>query len=56
MSDRAAAAYEVCLQALRTGASLEACLSLYPDLADELRPALQAAAWMTQQPPRKSVV
>ncbi len=33
-------ALEVCLEAIRTGADPEACLKLYPDLADELRPAL----------------
>jgi len=50
MSERLAMAFEVCLQALATGASLEACLSLYPDLADELRPALQAAAVLSRKP------
>jgi len=36
-------AFEVCLSALATGVDLETCLSLYPDLADELRPALKTA-------------
>lgn len=36
-------AFEVCLAALATGAKLEACLALYPDLADELRPLLITA-------------
>ncbi len=49
MNDRLAAAYEVCLQALLTGASLEDCLRLYPDLTEELRPPLQAAT-LLQQP------
>ncbi len=36
-------ALEVCLQALQDGADLEACLALYPDLAEDLRPLLEAA-------------
>lgn len=36
-------AFEVCLAALATGAKLDACLALYPDLADELRPLLLTA-------------
>jgi len=36
-------AFEVCLSALATGVDLETCLSLYPNLADELRPALKTA-------------
>lgn len=51
MSERLETAFEVCLQALATGASLEACLSLYPDLADELRPGLQAAAALSRRSP-----
>ncbi len=43
MSERLYDAFEVCLSALATGVDLEACLALYPDLADELRPALQTA-------------
>lgn len=43
MSASLPAALEVCLSALRTGASLETCLALYPDLANELRPLLEAA-------------
>jgi len=36
-------ALEVCLAAMGTGVDLDACLKLYPDLADELRPALITA-------------
>ncbi len=36
-------AFEVCLAAMGTGVDLETCLALYPDLAGELRPALQTA-------------
>lgn len=36
-------AFEVCLQALQTGATLEACLQLYPQWAEAFRPALEAA-------------
>lgn len=43
MSERLFDAFEVCLSAMATGVDLETCLSLYPDLADELRPALQMA-------------
>ncbi len=43
MSERLYDAFEVCLSALATGVDLETCLALYPDLADELRPALQTA-------------
>jgi hypothetical protein len=43
VSQRLHNALEVCLSALETGAELEACLALYPDLSDELRPALEAA-------------
>lgn len=37
-------ALEICLQALEKGASVEACLALFPGLADELRPMLQTAS------------
>ncbi len=43
MSDRLHEALQVCLEALSTGVDLEACLKLYPDMAEELRPALSAA-------------
>ncbi len=43
MSDRLHEALQVCLEALSTGVDLEACLQLYPDMADELRPVLGAA-------------
>lgn len=36
-------ALEYCLQALENGADLDAALAHYPDLADELRPMLEAA-------------
>jgi len=36
-------ALESCLSALRSGADLDACLGMYPDLAESLRPALEAA-------------
>lgn len=42
-SDRRAAAFEDCLQRVLDGASLEQALAGYPELADELRPMLQAA-------------
>jgi hypothetical protein len=37
-------ALEICLQEIETGADLESVLSRYPDLADELRPILEASA------------
>lgn len=43
MNDRLYDAFDVCLAALSTGVDLERCLSLYPELADDLRPALMAA-------------
>lgn len=43
MSDHLYDAFDVCLSALATGVDLESCLSLYPDLKEELRPALLAA-------------
>lgn len=43
MSDRLNDALEVCLTASESGVELESCLTLYPGLADELRPALFAA-------------
>jgi len=54
MSERVYDAFEVCRAALATGVSLEAALGLYPDLADELRPALEAwrAASMLAPTPR----
>ena len=36
-------ALEVCLQALETGASIESVLKRYPQMADELRPILEAS-------------
>jgi hypothetical protein len=36
-------ALEASLEAMRSGADLEACLGIYPDLAERLRPALEAA-------------
>ncbi|MCS7276073.1 MAG: DUF5666 domain-containing protein [Dehalococcoidia bacterium] len=36
-------ALDDCLSALERGESLQSCLARYPDLADELRPLLQAA-------------
>jgi len=44
MTDRLHDALQVCLLAMETGADLQACLSLYPDLQGELRPALEAAS------------
>ncbi len=43
MSDRLSDAFNACLAALESGVGLQACLELYPDLAAELRPALEAA-------------
>ncbi|MBM3122917.1 MAG: hypothetical protein FJZ97_12145, partial [Chloroflexi bacterium] len=42
MSDRLYDALEVCRAALATGVTLESALGLYPELAGELRPALEA--------------
>lgn len=36
-------AFEICLEALEQGESMDACLARYPELADELRPMLYAA-------------
>jgi hypothetical protein len=43
MSEHLHDAFEVCLSALTTGAKLDACLALYPDLSEELRPLLVTA-------------
>ena len=43
MNDKLYEALEVCLNALETGADIEAVLNLYPQLADELRPVLEAS-------------
>ena len=42
MNDRLYDAFEVCRLALETGVPLDAAVRLYPDLADELRAALEA--------------
>ena len=36
-------AVEVCMAALETGVDIESCLALYADMAEELRPVLEAA-------------
>jgi len=36
-------ALEVCLLALETGATVDSCLALFPDLSDELRPVMEGA-------------
>jgi hypothetical protein len=36
-------ALEICLRDMQAGADLETCLRRFPDLADELRPALEAS-------------
>jgi hypothetical protein len=43
MNDKLYDALEVCLRALETGVDIESVLLLYPQFADELRPALEAA-------------
>lgn len=43
MTDPLLTALDNCLTALAHGASVESCLARYPDLADDLRPLLQAA-------------
>lgn len=43
MNEKLYEALEVCLNALETGVDIEAVLKLYPHLADELRPVLEAA-------------
>jgi hypothetical protein len=48
VSERLAEAFDICLQAMMTGASLESCLRLYPELAADLRPALEAAVLLHQ--------
>jgi hypothetical protein len=47
MSDRLYDAFEVCRAALATGVPLESALGLYPELAGELRPALEAGQAMS---------
>jgi hypothetical protein len=37
------AALEICLRDMQAGAGLESCLSRFPDMADELRPVLEAS-------------
>ena len=36
-------AVQECLELLRHGSSLEECLELYPDLAEEMEPVLRSA-------------
>ena len=43
MNERLYEALEVCLNALETGADIEAVLNLYPQFADELRPILETS-------------
>jgi hypothetical protein len=43
-------ALEICLQDMENGASIEAALKRYPDLAVELRPILEAAQQARQMP------
>lgn len=43
MNEQLYNALEVCLNALETGVDLESALRLYPHLADELRPVLEAS-------------
>lgn len=42
-----------CLEALRSGESVDDCLSRHPDIADELRPLLTAAMAMTNVAPTR---
>jgi hypothetical protein len=42
MTEKMYEALEVCIKALETGANIEAVLKLYPHMADELRPILEA--------------
>jgi hypothetical protein len=44
MNERLYEALEVCLQAIETGADIESVLKRYPQMADELRPILEASA------------
>jgi hypothetical protein len=43
MNEKLYEALEVCLNALETGVDVESALRLYPQLADELRPVLEAS-------------
>jgi hypothetical protein len=43
MNQKLLDAFENCLQEIEKGAKIEECLLRYPDLADELRPSLEAA-------------
>lgn len=43
MNERLFDAIEVCLAAINTGVDHNACLALFPDLADDLRPILEAS-------------
>jgi hypothetical protein len=43
MNEKFYEALEVCLQALETGADIESVLGRYPQMADELRPILEAS-------------
>ena len=43
MSEQLYDALEACLMAIEEGATLEKCLELYPEMANELRPTLEAA-------------
>jgi hypothetical protein len=45
MNQRHEDALEICLAALDTGAAVDRCLSLYPDLTEELHPVLDAAVF-----------
>ena len=43
MNNRFIEALDICLSAMQTGVSIEKCISLYPDFADDLRPFLETA-------------
>lgn len=40
-----------CLEAMRGGAEMEACLAMYPEYRAELRPLLQIASLLRPLPP-----
>jgi hypothetical protein len=46
-------ALEICLRALDKGADVEACLALFPNLKDDLRPILMAAVEARSNPARE---
>lgn len=53
---RRALAMDACLKSIAAGHTLEEALSAYPDLANEIRPELEAAVWLHQRRSQASAI